>query len=484
MINPSCWISPLYLLPKIHKVNNPGRPIVSGIDSPTDQISYTIYRILRPFVSKLPSHIKDTADFLRKLETLGFLHDDDLLVTIDVSSLYTSIPHKDGLEAVEHTLNNAPNLPIPLPVLLELIEMTLTMNTFTFNNTVYHQVQGTAMGTKMAPSYANLFMGHLEHLMLQHADLQPSIWLRFIDDIFAVYRATEDEENAHIDFLNQFHPTIKFTHTLSRDSIDFLDVTVFRKQDNSIGSKLYVKPTNTGQYLHATSFHPKHQISSIAFSQAIRIRLICSDLDNFDSASKTLLKNLTLCGHPHQKTKAAISKARSIDWSTLLHPDPKSPKKIIPFIVTYTPQNRSLQHILQQATSFLRSKPTNKRFLEYKLLVAYRRSMNLRDLMVHSEHPPPKGNPYLDLAWDLTANTANILLPPHTSQPYTKLPRPNTLFWVTILVIHTVLFMPKYARSVDSNTSDKQVETSEWDYMNIKGTSTTVIGSSQWLNIF
>lgn len=114
MINPDCRISPFYLLPKIHKVNNPGRPIVSGIDSPTDCISHTIDRILRPFVAKLPSHIKDTRDFIGKLEKFGPLHEDDIMVTIDVSSLYTSIPHKDGLEAIQHTLRDYPYLPIPL----------------------------------------------------------------------------------------------------------------------------------------------------------------------------------------------------------------------------------------------------------------------------------------------------------------------------------------------------------------------------------
>ena len=34
--------------------------------------------------------------------------------------------------------------------------MILTMNTFEFNAEFYQQKHGTAMGTKMAPAYANL----------------------------------------------------------------------------------------------------------------------------------------------------------------------------------------------------------------------------------------------------------------------------------------------------------------------------------------
>ena len=60
------------------------------------------------------------------------------------------------------------------------------MNNFTFNSKHYLQKHGMAMGTKMAPSYANLFLGKFEHDALLNSPYQPHIWLRFIDDIFVV----------------------------------------------------------------------------------------------------------------------------------------------------------------------------------------------------------------------------------------------------------------------------------------------------------
>ena len=82
-----------YILPKIHKPGNPGRPIVSSNSHPTERISHFVDYHLQPLVHKLPSFVKDTNDFLNKLLTISNLPANSLLVTLDVSSLYTNIPH-------------------------------------------------------------------------------------------------------------------------------------------------------------------------------------------------------------------------------------------------------------------------------------------------------------------------------------------------------------------------------------------------------
>ena len=85
-----------YILPKIHNPGDPGRPIVSSNSHPTEHISHFDYH-LQPLVHKLPSFVKDTNDFLNKLLTIGNLSANSLLVTVDVSSLYTNIPHDEGI---------------------------------------------------------------------------------------------------------------------------------------------------------------------------------------------------------------------------------------------------------------------------------------------------------------------------------------------------------------------------------------------------
>ena len=78
----------------------------------------------------------------------------------------------------------------------DLVRIILTMNNFTFNSKHYLQKHGTTMGTKMAPSYANLFLGKFEHDALLNSPYQPHIWLRFIDDIFMIW--TEGPEKLKI----------------------------------------------------------------------------------------------------------------------------------------------------------------------------------------------------------------------------------------------------------------------------------------------
>ena len=81
--------------------------------------------------------------------------------------MYTNIPHSDGKQSVLYYLQNNPDnytrpeQPTP-DVLVELIDIVLKNNVFEFNNKYYLQIQGTAMGTKMAQAYANVFMGKLE----------------------------------------------------------------------------------------------------------------------------------------------------------------------------------------------------------------------------------------------------------------------------------------------------------------------------------
>lgn len=382
--------SPFYTLPKIHKAGNPGRPIVSGINSPTDIISGVIDKLIRIHVQNVPSYIKDTRDFIRAIDKIGLLQEDDFMCTIDVSALYTSIPHDEGILATVSYVKEAPHQDISPQVVEELMSMVLKMNTMTFNNKYYRQVQGTAMGTKMAPSYANLFMARLEQDMMNKSQLQPKVWRRYIDDIFAIFHCTEDELVAHLQHLNTLHPTIKFTHEYSRNEINFLDVKVQRNPDNSLRTSLYTKPTDRGQYLHHKSFHPSHTKEGIAYSQAVRLKLICSTEKDFNLATVRLTSLLVQKGHSYNKTISSIERARALDRNKLIYPEEKAATKIIPFTIDYTPDNIRASTILKEACRFLTNSQANTEFKDHKIIMAFRRSANLRDTLTQSRFPTPE----------------------------------------------------------------------------------------------
>ena len=173
-----------YLLPKVHKPNNPGRPVVSSINCHTSKISEFVDYHLQPFVQSLKSYIKDTTDFLNKLK----LHTTNLpkkaiLVTMDVKSLYTNIPNREGIKSVVDRIKDS-DIRTLTTVISTFLWLILTLNNFEFNDNHYLQVSGVSMGTKCAPSYANLFMGYFEERYIYpKIDGKTLMYLRFIDEV-------------------------------------------------------------------------------------------------------------------------------------------------------------------------------------------------------------------------------------------------------------------------------------------------------------
>ena len=137
------------------------------------------------------------------------------------------------------------------------------------------------MGTKLAPSFANIFMGWFEDGFVYTYKLQPLLWKRYIDDIFIVWQHGENELDEVVRHLNDQHKTIKFTKESSSQSINFLDITVKFTHDDKITTTLYCKPTDSHNYLLYSSEHPRHLLKGIPYSQFLRVQRICSDILDF-----------------------------------------------------------------------------------------------------------------------------------------------------------------------------------------------------------
>ena len=177
-------------------------------------------------------------------------------------------------------------------------------NNLTFNGKHYVQILGTAIGTKMAPSYASIFMGKLESNLMERAPAKPIFWTRFIDDIFFVW--TEGEERLG-EFMNSFHNTIKFTFDWSSEQVNFLDVNVVLR-NGIVSTDLYSKPTDKHQYLFHTSCHPNSCKKGIPFEQALRIRRICSTNAFFEKRARELCNYLVQRGY----SKDHVEQGKSI----------------------------------------------------------------------------------------------------------------------------------------------------------------------------
>ena len=125
---------------------------------------------------------------------------------------------------------------------------------FEFNNEIKQQISGTAIGTKFAPPYACIYMDKTETGFLKTQELQPFVWLRYIDDVFFIWTHGEAELKKFMEGFNNFLPNLKFTYESSKKKIAFLDLNV-SLENGSVITDLHTKSTDYHQYLQYGSTH-------------------------------------------------------------------------------------------------------------------------------------------------------------------------------------------------------------------------------------
>ena len=202
------------------------------------QLSHFVETLLKPYAQAANSFIQDTTEFLNKLKKIKTVLQNTILATLDVSSLYTNITHNNGLKALK---NRLPDNQLT-DVIIQSTEFILKHNYFNFGNEQFLQLKDTAMGTKMAPQYANIFMSNLEENFLQNTHNKPLLYLRYIDNIFLLWTQEEKLLQFHKDF-NSEDPDIHFTMNHLTEEVNFLD-TAIRLKNNTLQTSLYKKPTH------------------------------------------------------------------------------------------------------------------------------------------------------------------------------------------------------------------------------------------------
>ncbi|KAJ8032973.1 Zonadhesin [Holothuria leucospilota] len=327
----------------------------------------------------------DTTDFIRKIGEIQNLPQDTILATLDVSSLYTNIPNEEGISACKVASKPIQGKTPTKKDLGELMRLILTNNNLVFGDQHYLQIHGTAMGTKIAPSFANLFMGNLEKEFLSRQNLRPQIWLRFIDDIFMIWPHAEDNLKIFVENINSFHPTIKFTSDSSRVSVHFLDTTV-TIENGSLKTDLFNKPTDKHNYLLPSSCHPPHCTKNIPYSQALRIKRICSSETDFEIRIKELSSHLRNRQYLRGSIEYAVKKARDTPRSeTLTYKTRQSNSNRVPLVTEYHSGLPPLAKFIQKHLPILQSTVCLKSIFPDPSVVAFSRPPNLRDILVRAK---------------------------------------------------------------------------------------------------
>ena len=241
------------------------------------------------------------------------------------------------------------------------LDIILTNNNFLYNDMFSQQIMGTAIGTICAPPYASIFMHKIESQILKHAPHSIRFWRRFIDDHFFIFTHGEDKLHEVLTFMNEIHPTIKFTFKYSKTSIEFLDISIHFVQGGKLFSKVYIKPTDTFPLLDFKSNHP------------VETKL----LTTYD-------EDLTAQGYPHHIINVKFTEATTLSQTELLsthshtnknHPPP------LPLVIPYHWENRHIKKILDRNWYLIENDPKLQLIFPTKPFLSYKRNPNIRNLV-------------------------------------------------------------------------------------------------------
>jgi len=158
----------------------------------------------------------------------------------------------------------------------KLLELCTKNVHFTFQNEVYQQTDGVAMGSPLGPVLSNIFMVNLEKSIIPSLLENMTPWKRYVDDTIAYIKP--ESINMVLSKLNSFHENIEFTYEIeNHKQLPFLDVMIIREGDDSLTTTVYRKDTSNDCYLNWNSYAPNTWKRGTVKTLVERAIMICSN---------------------------------------------------------------------------------------------------------------------------------------------------------------------------------------------------------------
>ncbi len=172
-----------YGLPKIHKEDNHLRPIVSSIGCFTHEPARFLARILGPTAKQASAFsVKNSKEFVRRIRVV-VVRDGYVMVSFDVTALFTSIPIKKALEYVRIELEADEGLSsrtkLSVDEIMDMLELCLSNTVFEFRGQVYQHISGVPMGSPVSPLVAEIFMAHFEKEIIETSPVPVPEYFRY-----------------------------------------------------------------------------------------------------------------------------------------------------------------------------------------------------------------------------------------------------------------------------------------------------------------
>ena len=160
----------IYGLPKINKADVPLRPIVSCVNTFAYDLSAYLANILSPLTGNSGFTVTNSAHFVSTISSETIL-DNVSMVSFDVESLFTNVPIAATVQTVLQKLEDDPSLAdrttLKPAQITDLLNFVLRSTYFQYNESIYEQLEGVAMGSPVSAVIANLILG-FTHVINSH----------------------------------------------------------------------------------------------------------------------------------------------------------------------------------------------------------------------------------------------------------------------------------------------------------------------------
>jgi hypothetical protein len=290
-----------YGLPKVHKSPLSLWPVVSSSSGLLTIFSTWLDFRMKELLPLIRSYTKNSFEIIKDLKQLN-LPSNALLFSADAKSMYTNIDSNTGLLTFQNFFEaNAANIPpnFPVTLFLNILETVMKNNIFSFSDTFWLQLSGTAMGTPAACAYATITYGHFENTeILPEFHLQIPFYRRYIDDILGVWIPPATQQATTWErFKNKLNSWGNLEWTIEDPSTKtvFLDLQIELK-DNSIHTSTYQKALNLYLYIPSRSAHPPSCLKGLISGELCRYWLQNNQSDFVNILTK-FIQRLTDRGH-------------------------------------------------------------------------------------------------------------------------------------------------------------------------------------------
>ena len=286
------------------------RPILSA----TGTYNYTLAKWLEEKLKPLSVNnhtISDVFQFAEEIRELDF-NEDDILVSYDVSALFTNVPLEETIQILankafnQNWFNETYNLNITQEDLVELLQVATKHQLFQFNGSLHEQIDGVAMRSPLGPLMANTFMCSIEE-KLESEDKLPSFYKRYVDDTLA---AVKDISTAttFLATLNEANPAISFTMEVANNNkLPFIGMEL-TKIGKRLETCVYRKTTNKGLLLHYQSHVDARYKRSLLMTMLNRAHCLSSSPDIFAEECDNLRGIFLKLKYPEKLINSTITR--------------------------------------------------------------------------------------------------------------------------------------------------------------------------------